>query len=397
MDCSVCHVSGDWHTIKDDFEFDHEKETGVPLNGAHAQASCLMCHNDRGDAGTFAARGCAGCHEDIHRGAMGQNCSDCHNEQSWRPQDSIAQHNRTRFPLVGAHAAAACFTCHEGAQVGNFEGLDVSCETCHQDDLARALNPDHAALNLTSDCQRCHVPTTWNAAAFAHPPSFPLVGGHGGIGCATCHGEGPYVALPTDCASCHLDDYQQTTDPNHALAGFGTNCEDCHTIYGWGGAEFNHPWPLTGAHASASCSDCHEGGVYSGLSTDCASCHLQDYQQTTDPNHALAGFGTNCQTCHNTSSWEGATFNHSFPITSGPHAGISCATCHTNPSAPSEFNCITCHTEGQTGDDHSEVPAYVWSSPACYECHPNGRSRRRVGSARSRLRRRWMLGKQNQI
>jgi len=446
-DCSLCHVSGNWHTIKKDFVFDHEKETGVPLNGAHAKASCLMCHNDRGNVETFAAKGCAGCHEDIHRGAMGKNCDDCHTEQTWRPEDSIAKHNRTRFPLVGAHAATACFTCHEGAQVGNFEGLDISCESCHTSDLVRATSPDHAALGLTNDCQRCHTPTTWNSARFDHPSSFPLIGGHGGLDCASCHTTVPYEPLPTDCASCHLDNYQQTTEPNHVGAGFGMSCEQCHTINSWQSAQFNHPWPLTGAHATVNCSQCHEGGVYTGLETDCASCHLTDFQQTTDPNHVTSGFGTNCATCHNTNSWEGATFDHPWPLTgthattscsachgggvftgletdcaschltdfqqttdpnhvtsgfgtncatchgtnswegatfdhpfpiAGAHRNLSCADCHLVPSAPSEFSCTHCHahTQQESTNEHQDVSDFIWSSPACYQCHPNGRGRK---------------------
>ena len=52
-DCKLCHVGNDWQTLKSDFAFDHEKETGVPLIGAHAQALCLRCHNDRGDVEHF--------------------------------------------------------------------------------------------------------------------------------------------------------------------------------------------------------------------------------------------------------------------------------------------------------------------------------------------------------
>ena len=32
----------------------------VALRGAHAQAGCLLCHNDRGPVQQFAARGCGG-------------------------------------------------------------------------------------------------------------------------------------------------------------------------------------------------------------------------------------------------------------------------------------------------------------------------------------------------
>jgi hypothetical protein len=119
-DCSICHTGKDWTSIKKDFSFDHEKQTGVPLNGAHKTATCLMCHNDRGPVAQFAQKGCAGCHTDPHRGNLGRMCGDCHQEQSWKPKQPIVAHNRTRFPLVGAHASTACFRCHPGAQVGNF-------------------------------------------------------------------------------------------------------------------------------------------------------------------------------------------------------------------------------------------------------------------------------------
>ena len=75
-DCSLCHEGTSWQTLRADFSFDHEAETGVPLSGAHAQAQCLRCHNDRGPVATFQARSCAGCHEDIHLGMLGVDCSE---------------------------------------------------------------------------------------------------------------------------------------------------------------------------------------------------------------------------------------------------------------------------------------------------------------------------------
>ena len=375
-DCSVCHVSSDWQVLKEDFEYDHEAQTGVPLTGSHQDASCLLCHNDRGPVSVFAARGCAGCHEDTHRGTLGAACDDCHNEDTWHPVEAIAQHNRTRFPLVGAHAAAACFACHEGAETANFQGVDNACETCHVSDLARATSFDHVSQGITNDCQQCHIPTSWSTAQFAHPASFQLTGGHGGLDCSDCHGTGPITSLPTDCASCHLDDYQQTTDPNHALSGFSTDCTQCHNTNTWSGAIFDHFFPLTAGHGGLDCSDCHGTGAITSIPSDCVSCHLDDYQLTTDPNHALSGFSTDCAACHSTSTWLGATFDHLFPL-SGPHGGLDCADCHTTPGTQSVFSCIDCHEHGQEemADDHDEVPGYVWSSASCYQCHPQGRSR----------------------
>ena len=167
-DCSLCHEGGGWHIIRADFHFDHAQETGVPLIGAHQQAECLRCHNDRGSVAAFASRGCAGCHEDVHRGQLGQRCDQCHHETDWLPQGQIAAHNRTRFPLTGAHLAVACFRCHPGAQVQNFSRAPVRCDACHQQDLQRATNPNHIANGWTHNCQQCHSPISWRGAAFSH-------------------------------------------------------------------------------------------------------------------------------------------------------------------------------------------------------------------------------------
>ncbi len=160
-DCQLCHVAKDWQTLRPDFEYDHAAETGVPLEGAHDQAKCLRCHNDRGSVAVFTARGCGGCHEDVHLGELGTNCTECHRQETWVPVGQIAMHNRTRFPLVGVHAATSCRRCHIGAELGRFTPTDVECVTCHRDDLQRANNPDHVAANWIDRCDRCHLPTDW--------------------------------------------------------------------------------------------------------------------------------------------------------------------------------------------------------------------------------------------
>ena len=165
-DCSLCHEGRSWRELRADFTFDHEAETGVALTGSHLFAKCLRCHNDRGPVATFVAKGCAGCHEDVHVGQLGQQCLECHDEVSWVPHGAFELHFRTRFPLVGVHAVVPCWRCHVGAEVGRFVPTDPQCVTCHRDDLNAAKNPNHIALNWVDRCNRCHRPTDWSDAEF---------------------------------------------------------------------------------------------------------------------------------------------------------------------------------------------------------------------------------------
>jgi hypothetical protein len=373
-DCALCHESGSWNKIKPDFVFDHKARTGVALLGAHATATCLLCHNDRGPVKTFADRGCSGCHQDIHRGRQGARCEDCHNQSNWKPLAAIETHSRTRFPLIGAHAAVACFRCHPGAPVGNFESPSIACADCHRADAAKVKNPDHTSLSLTGDCQKCHTQSKWRPASFTHPASFPLSGGHANPQCSACHTSGAYTGLSTECSSCHMSTFQRTASPNHVIAGFGTNCTQCHNTTRWQGAQITHPaaFPLVKGHAGRSCIQCHTTpGVYSGLSTDCSSCHLDDYQLTANPNHAAANISTTCTNCHNTTRWQGARFSHpaSFALTKG-HAGRSCNQCHTTPGVFTGLStdCASCHTadyQRTTSPPH----ASAGYPTTCAQCH----------------------------
>ena len=123
---------------------------------------------------------------------------------------------------------------------------------------------------------------------------------------AACHKNNVYKGTPRDCVGCHAADYQKTTSPNHAAAGFPTTCEQCHqpTASTWSTGSFNHAtvYPLVGAHATQACAACHKNGVYKGTPRDCVGCHLADYQRTTNPNHAAAGFPTTCEQCHQQSA-----------------------------------------------------------------------------------------------
>jgi Zn finger protein HypA/HybF involved in hydrogenase expression len=316
-------------------------------------------------------------------GAFREDCSLCHGARGWKPARVSRRFNHAKygFALEGAHAATDCLACHASLE---FKRPEKRCASCHED-------PHRGEMG--AECARCHGSRSFLDRATmlrAHQLShFPLTGSHAGLECEMCHqpaeqGRLRFVATQAECRACHLDSYQAVRDPDHAASGFSLECQICHTTMRWQGARFDHgttAFPLTGAHRQAACASCHGDGVWAGKSTACVSCHQTDYDGTTDPSHAAAGFPTTCQSCHNTSGWSGANFLHDanfFPIYSGAHAGkwSSCATCHTNNANYAQFSCFGCHPhddQPKTDEKHSGTPGYSYDSQACYSCHPRGR------------------------
>ena len=259
-------------------------------------------------------------------------------------------------------------------------GTPRTCVGCHLADYQRTQAPNHAAAGFPTTCESCHRATesSFRNGAFNHATVFPLVGVHASQACAACHKNNVYAGTPRACVGCHQDDYQRTQNPNHAAAGFPTACESCHQASAttWS-ATFNHNqfFALVGRHQSQPCAACHKNSVYKGTPRECYPCHQASYDQTRSPDHRAAGFGTNCESCHRASdgSWLDGTFNHPFPITSGPHAGRPCSACHTDPGNYKVFSCTTCHGRSETDSDHRGVSGYRYDSLACYACHPTGR------------------------
>jgi hypothetical protein len=378
--CAQCHTTIAWSPAS----FDHNG-TNFPLTGAHVNASCTQCHINGQFQGTTTQ--CYGCHQPDYEGATDPNhvsnqfnhdCAQCHSTTSWSP--STFDHGQTQFPLTGAHTNVSCIACHVN---GQYQGTPTECYACHQSDYDGATDPNHVSNQFSHDCTQCHTTAAWSPSSFDHGQTqFPLTGAHTSVSCIACHVNGQYQGTPTDCWSCHQNDYNGVTDPNHVQGQYDHNCTICHTTTGWSPATFDHNqtnFPLTGAHVSVACAQCHVNGQYQGTPTECVFCHQADYDNASNPNHQAAGFPTTCQDCHNTSGWTPAQFNHDaqwFPIYSGHHQGEwnTCADCHPNPNNFAIFTCIDCHAHNQNdmNDAHNDVPGYVWESNACYNCHPTG-------------------------
>lgn len=285
-DCARCHVTTEWKSAK----FDHLKETGFALLGAHDDIDCLACHRS-GNYRDRIPKDCGGCHQadDAHAARFGLTCEDCHNNDRW--QVSNYDHTgRHQFALVGAHAGIACDTCHTA--VAATQRLDKSCAGCHRSE-------DPHGGNLTAGCDNCHGQSSWRGnLTFDHDvTNFPLSGLHRVVSCAQCHATLTFRNASSSCVGCHAQD-------DVHRGGLGNKCESCHSANGWALWSFDHArqahFPLLGAHAKLQCINCHKDPPGSGrMSQACAACHQKDDRH-------LGQYGTHCERCHATDSWKGA-------------------------------------------------------------------------------------------
>jgi hypothetical protein len=357
--------------------------TSFRLEGKHLALACEACHLNNQYSGT--PKTCYECHwvrrrDDRYQTRLGSQCEQCHRPTSWTAVrwDHAGQ---AGTPLSATHRQIACESCHRGA---SFARGTVSCIDCHQKDFAATTAPNHLAAGFPTACEGCHRPSdpTWRSgggAGFSHNAVFALVGTHAVATCVSCHRGNVYKGTSRECVGCHLAQYQATTTPPHAAAGFATACESCHRASdtSWrngGGGGFSHAavFALVGAHASASCVSCHRDNVYRGTTRECAGCHLPQYNATKAPAHAAAGFSTACESCHRATdaSWSGAGFNHAavFALL-GAHAAQTCATCHGNGvfrGTPRE--CVGCH-QPQYSATRNPPHAAAGFSTGCESCH----------------------------
>ena len=374
--CENCHTPQSWKQIVGG-PWDHELMTGFRLVGAHRAVECAQCHGERGFAGISTQ--CSACHltdyqntqqPDHVAAGFPAECESCHTSSvDWRGA-VIFEHDF--FPLRGQHQTAGCDDCHSN---GQFAGLSSDCSTCHIDDYNRTTSPSHQQAGFPTDCDSCHSrgANTWQGATLDHDSHFPLRGQHQALDCEACHGNGVYAGTPKDCSACHMEDYNSTTDPNHQQAGFPLDCESCHgsSASGWSGANFAHNrFRLNGSHRSAECTDCHSNGQFRGISSDCVSCHIDDYNRT---NHQAQGFPTDCENCHGNSAtnWSGANFDHSqFFRLQGAHRSLDCNACHRNGyNLPRD--CFGCHAQDYQAARNPDHAASGFPSN-CEQCHlPN--------------------------
>lgn len=302
--CDKCHSTASFQEIH--ALFDHLGATGFPLDGAHGQAACESCHprsqlaNSHGRTFGFVeehfpgdTRRCATCHQDVHQGAFGAlDCGECHGLESFEVVPTF-DHAAAGFPLLGAHAQAACSSCHpaddsapRGFALASEHFGGRNCASCHQD-------PHEPSLG--ADCSSCHDTLTFRSVTrgFDHgaDTGFALTGVHAQASCAACHPaqlEGPRSfgrARGTSCAHCHTDPHAGQFQGEDGA----TDCARCHLQdRPWSEISFDHgasAFPLDATHASVACAACHlpatlrsgqEAVRYKPIPHGCADCHLEE-------------------------------------------------------------------------------------------------------------------------
>jgi hypothetical protein len=389
--CSTCHSTKGFTEISGT-GFDHGR-TAFPLRGKHASVPCASCHRDftteKGRKPASAT--CASCHStDPHAGTatiQGKpaDCAACHTDRGFSPSTfPLEQHQASRYPLEGKHAAVKCAACHARdagpravATLGESRVIMrpafAACTSCHADDHGGQL----AARPRKGECAECHSPAGWIPSGFGREAHarlrLPLDGRHADIECRSCHGADrkglkpltrggaglgkagfAFTGIETGCAECHVDPHRGRFDPAGERPAPG-GCPACHDARSFRPAAVDvavhdgFRFPLRGAHRATACASCHKelagtapaaagstlvaaGGVVRVVrfeaDSTCASCHTSVHGTQFDGRKG----GSGCEHCHGEDGFVPASrFNHdrdaSFALGTG-HQRVPCAACH---------------------------------------------------------------------
>jgi hypothetical protein len=192
-----------------------------------------------------------------HGEALKIDCAACHVPDSWTTmrEPMAFDHGQTEFPLIGMHEKVDCKACHASMVFSKAPGSD--CVACHT---------DVHSMSVGNDCVRCHTPVSWlvdDIPELHEQNGFALVGVHSNLSCVDCHisdNGTTFARVGNECINCHQADYLATTQPNHAVSGFSTDCIECHDPLGsgWTTTFVDHDFfPLTLGHDIGDCAKCH--------------------------------------------------------------------------------------------------------------------------------------------
>ena len=377
--CLDCHDTRDWKPAPG---FDHAR-TDYPLTGKHGSVSCDACHLSSRVVVRRTAQGrpvpvyrplrhqeCSDCHTDPHGGGLGPACAKCHETGAFT---TVARgsfdHDRTRYPLRGRHAAVACDGCHDFRTARGKRPPFGTCSACHADPHAGT----GTLAGKPADCAACHGldgfrPATLTVAQH-RATRYPLDGRHQAVPCSACHLKNPPGIAPARlgpsgvlmrpafarCRDCHADDHG-------TQVAAGSDCRDCHAVAGWTPSTFSTSahattrLPLDGRHAEVACRSCH-GPDRPGLpplppasrlgrarvalalpERACADCHVDPHAGRYAPGGARPQ-AAGCAACHDTRRFRPSTVSvvahdgYGFRL-EGAHRAVPCVACHDDMKRP---------------------------------------------------------------
>lgn len=252
------------------------------------------------------------------------------------------------------------------------------CQQCHREVARQRAEADglHGALPATDRCQVCHPEHRGREASLTRVPvmnvdhqklsGFSLerhqVGFDGEpLECESCHGIEQFAVQHVDCIHCHEE--ADADFVAHHGERFGGACIVCHD-----GADrmlaFDHEtvYVREGAHAQATCDDCHLDQRFAGTPRACVGCHAE-------PQLHAGQFGEDCARCHSAVAWVPARLlRHVFVIDHG-HIGVpTCESCHT--VSYTMYRCDGCHDPLKVELAHVQYESGTWDR--CVDCHPTG-------------------------
>jgi len=338
--CADCHND---EKFKPASKFDHQK-TKFKLAGKHEHLACAECHKTSIKNGQkfqdfkgVKSTNCTNCHKDVHDNKFGQNCAECHNNESFTVVGGVKNfdHSKADFQLEGKHVNVACKLCHKVKLTTplNFK----RCTDCHTD----YHNKQFAKNGVSPDCSTCHNVKGFTEFSYTisqhNAGIFPLKGAHVATPCFACHKKEEkwkFKEIGKICKDCHLDIHNTFINTKYYPEA---NCEACHNLNRWNTIEFDHKktqFELEGAHARQTCRDCHfnkektghANQKFAGLATNCTSCHPDIHVKQFDENGI-----TDCKKCHNSDTFKPASkFDHSKAkfVLDGKHVNVACVKCH---------------------------------------------------------------------
>jgi len=308
----------------------------------------------------IATNDCAACHEDVHKGKFGTNCTECHSEKTFRIGGSLKKfdHDLTDFKLLGKHEVVDCKKCHTQSYTTAL--VFNKCAACH-DDYHKGQFVDNGK---NPDCKKCHTEDGFIGSSFDitdhNKTAFRLEGAHMATPCFSCHVRDKdehwsFKDIGERCVDCHDDIHKGEIDTKYYP---NQTCDNCHKSTTWKDNGFDHSltkFELVGSHARQKCEACHvpdaehKYGQFDSMSMDCASCHKDKHEGQFE----VKGV-TDCTRCHGFETWDVSDFDHNntaFKL-DGKHVNVACAKCHKQKIAGGKvfvqykfqsFECIVCH------------------------------------------------------